>query len=43
LTPGDELSLGSEPLQVRKRNPSALTVKVDVEGDRGPSNKLSKK
>ena len=43
LTHGDEVSLGSEPLQVRRRNPSALTVKVDVEGDRRPSNKLSKK
>lgn len=43
LTHGDEVSLGSEALQVRRRNPSALTVKVDVEGDRSPSNKLSKK
>src|SRR6184192_2999302 len=29
LSPGDELSLGSEVLQVRKRSASALTVKVD--------------
>src|SRR5438046_5039932 len=29
LSPGDELSLGSEVLQVRKRGASALTVKVD--------------
>jgi DNA-binding winged helix-turn-helix (wHTH) protein len=43
LSAGDELSLGSEPLQVRKRNPSALTVKVDVDGDRGDGDKLGKK
>ena len=43
LAHGDEVSLGSEALQVRRRNPSALTVKVDVEGDRSPSNKLSRK
>lgn len=29
LTPGSELALGSEVLQVRARSPSALTVKVD--------------
>ena len=43
LSPGDELALGSEALQVRRRNPSALTVKVDVEGDTGARNKLPKK
>ena len=31
IAPGDELSLGREALQVRRRGPSALTVKVDVE------------
>jgi len=31
LEPGDELALGSEVVQVRKRRPSALTVKVDDE------------
>jgi DNA-binding winged helix-turn-helix (wHTH) protein len=30
LSPGDELALGREALQVRRRGPSALTVKVDV-------------
>lgn len=29
LEPGDELALGSEVVQVRKRRPSALTVKVE--------------
>lgn len=29
LDPGDELALGSEKLQIRKRNPVAETVKVD--------------
>jgi DNA-binding winged helix-turn-helix (wHTH) protein len=29
LTPGDELSLGSEVLQVRRRNTSDLTIKMD--------------
>jgi DNA-binding winged helix-turn-helix (wHTH) protein len=43
LNPGDGLSLGSEALQVRRRNPSALTVKIDVDGDKGPGNKLPKK
>jgi DNA-binding winged helix-turn-helix (wHTH) protein len=28
LTPGDELALGSEPVQVRRRSASELTVKV---------------
>jgi DNA-binding winged helix-turn-helix (wHTH) protein len=42
LSPGDQLSLGSEPLQVRKRSPSALTVKVDVDGDTA-GDKLRKK
>ena len=41
LSPGDELSLGSEALQVRKRNPSALTVKVDVDEDKRPGNKTT--
>jgi DNA-binding winged helix-turn-helix (wHTH) protein len=31
LDPGDELALGSEAVQVRRRGPSALTVKVDTE------------
>ena len=31
LEPGDELALGSELVQVRRRRPSALTVKVDDE------------
>jgi DNA-binding winged helix-turn-helix (wHTH) protein len=30
VTPGSELALGSEVLQVRTRNPAAVTVKVDV-------------
>jgi DNA-binding winged helix-turn-helix (wHTH) protein len=34
IGPGDELSLGSEVLQVRRRNPSALTVKTD-DGNKG--------
>jgi len=29
LAPGDDVALGSEVLTVRRRNPSALTVKVD--------------
>jgi DNA-binding winged helix-turn-helix (wHTH) protein len=29
LEPGDELALGSEVVQVRRRKPSALTVRVD--------------
>lgn len=29
LEPGDELALGSEPVQVRSRRASALTVKID--------------
>jgi hypothetical protein len=29
IGPGDELSLGSELLRVKQRNPSALTVKMD--------------
>jgi DNA-binding winged helix-turn-helix (wHTH) protein len=29
LAPGNELALGTEVLQIRVRNPSALTVKVD--------------
>jgi DNA-binding winged helix-turn-helix (wHTH) protein len=29
LRPGDELALGSEKLQVRRRNPQAKTVKID--------------
>ena len=43
LNPGDGLSLGSEALQVRRRNPSALTVKIDVDGDEGPANRLPEK
>jgi len=43
LGPGDEVSLGSEALQVRKRYPSALTVKVDVEDARRPGDKLPRK
>jgi DNA-binding winged helix-turn-helix (wHTH) protein len=39
--PGDELSLGSEVLQVRRRNTSALTVKTD-EGTKA-GDKLRKK
>jgi len=31
LAPGDELSLGSEALQIRKRSASALTVKVNYD------------
>lgn len=31
LEPGDELALGSEVVQVRRRRPSALTVKVEEE------------
>jgi len=33
LTPGDEFSLGSELLRVRLRSSSALTVKVDADGE----------
>jgi hypothetical protein len=29
LEPGDELAFGSEPVQVRRRSASALTVKID--------------
>ena len=43
LGPGDEVSLGNEALQVRKRYPSALTVKVDVEDAQRPGNKLPRK
>jgi DNA-binding winged helix-turn-helix (wHTH) protein len=43
LAPGDELSLGSEPLQVRRRTPSALTVEVDVDGDKRAGDRLPKK
>jgi DNA-binding winged helix-turn-helix (wHTH) protein len=35
LAPGDELSLGSEVLQVRRRVASALTVKVDEQKKAG--------
>jgi DNA-binding winged helix-turn-helix (wHTH) protein len=38
ITPGDEFALGSEVLRVRRRSPSALTVKVDP--DRGATDKL---
>lgn len=41
LGPGDELSLGNEVLQVRKRNASALTVKVNH--DTRPDDNLGKK
>ena len=43
LAPGDELSLGNEALQVRRRTPSALTVKVDVDGDKRGGDRLPKK
>ena len=43
LAPGDEVSLGNEALQVRRRTPSALTVKVDVDGDKRPGDRLPKK
>ena len=43
LAPGDEVSLGSEALQVRRRTPSALTVKVDVDGDKRAGDRLPKK
>ena len=43
LAPGDELSLGSEALQVRRRTASALTVKVDVDGDKRGGDRLLKK
>jgi hypothetical protein len=41
ITPGDEFALGSEVLRVRRRSPSALTVKVDP--DRGATDKLHMK
>ena len=41
LTPGDEFSLGSEVLQVRRRNVAALTVKVD--DGKKPADTLRKK
>lgn len=40
IDPGDELKLGSEVLQVRRRAASALTVKVDAESQ--VADKLSK-
>ena len=43
LAPGDELSLGNEALRVRRRTPSALTVKVDGDGDMRPGDRLPKK
>jgi DNA-binding winged helix-turn-helix (wHTH) protein len=43
LAPGDEFSLGNEALRVRRRTPSALTVKVDVDGDNRPGDRLPKK
>ena len=43
LAPGDEVSLGNEALQVRRRTPSALTVKVDVDGDKRGGDRLPKK
>jgi DNA-binding winged helix-turn-helix (wHTH) protein len=43
LAPGDALSLGSEALQVRRRTPSTLTVKVDVDGDKRGGDRLPKK
>jgi hypothetical protein len=41
LSTGDELSLGSEVLQVRRRSASALTVKVD--DDKKAGDELRKK
>jgi DNA-binding winged helix-turn-helix (wHTH) protein len=41
LSPGDELSLGSEVLRLRGRSASALTVKVDE--DKKAADKLRKK
>jgi DNA-binding winged helix-turn-helix (wHTH) protein len=41
LSPGDELSLGSEVLQVRKRDAAALTVKFD--SDRSAADRPRKK
>jgi pSer/pThr/pTyr-binding forkhead associated (FHA) protein len=35
LAPGNEVALGSEVLQVRMHNPSALTVKIDPVNDSG--------
>jgi len=35
LAPGNEIALGSEELQVRVRNPSALTVRVDPGSELG--------
>jgi DNA-binding winged helix-turn-helix (wHTH) protein len=35
LVPGNEVALGSEVLQVRLRNPSALTVKIDPVNELG--------
>jgi DNA-binding winged helix-turn-helix (wHTH) protein len=35
LAPGDEVALGSEVLTLRRRNPSALTVKVDSDNAAG--------
>ncbi len=35
IKPGDEVALGSELLQVRRRNRSALTVKIDAEKKSG--------
>jgi pSer/pThr/pTyr-binding forkhead associated (FHA) protein len=31
LEPGDELALGSEAVQVKRRGPAALTVKITTE------------
>jgi DNA-binding winged helix-turn-helix (wHTH) protein len=41
LNPGDELSLGSEVLQIRRRRAAALTVKVD--NGKKPADTLRKK
>ena len=43
LNPGDEVSLGSEALQLKRRNPSARTIKVDVDSDTRGGSKLPRK
>lgn len=42
LAPGDEFALGSEVLRVRLRSSSALTVKVDYDGEAGDKLRIKK-
>jgi hypothetical protein len=42
LAPGDEFALGSEMLRVRLRSSSALTVKVDCDGEAGDKSRIKR-